>query len=107
LRQGGASSPVDIGCYEANQDSLSCGFTVSTAAALCGADVTFTPTVYGAGSAEVVCRWDFDDGGSPVNAALEPHTYAFATAKAHTVTLYVSLDGGISWACSYTAPCPS
>ena len=105
-RRSPASAPVDIGCYELGQDSLSCGFTVSAATALCGTGVTFTPAVYGAGSAEITCRWDFDDGGSPVTAALEPRTYAFATAKEHVVTLSVSTDGGSTWAASYTAPVP-
>ena len=101
-RRSPASAPVDIGCYEADQDSLSCGFTVSAEAAPNGVGVVFTPAVYGAGSAEVTCRWDFDDGGSAVVTSLAPYTHAFATAKMHTVTLSVSTDGGSSWIASHT-----
>ena len=94
----------DIGCHEFNQDGgLVVAYKFSPLGVPNGTEMTFTPLVYGA-TGDILCRWDFDDGGTSVERAAAPVAYAFSTTKRHDVSLSVSTDGGQTWSAPYVAP---
>lgn len=86
---------IDIGCYEYDQDSKSCGGGLSTYGALRGADVVFTAMASGM-SGDVTYEWDFGDG-SGLTTEAESVTRAYATCGNFVVRVRASDDGGSNW----------
>ena len=85
---------LDIGCYELDQNAPD--FTVPFWGAVNGVDFVFTPL--GGASGNVRLRWDFDDGGEPVESSGSTTvTHAFSQSKIHHVSLSVSTDNGATW----------
>ena len=97
----------DIGCYEFDWSSVSVGvtFAASTEKSFVGETVTFTPQVFGA-DGPFTFKWNFDDGAGDEISSSVPMAHAFATAGLHYPTISVSVDGGLTWAASFTASVP-
>lgn len=91
---------IDVGCYEVDQSSVTCGGYPSTYGAFEGSVVTFTAQGVG-GSGEYVFNWDFGDG-TISGASGSVCTYAYQTSGLFTMRVAVSDDNGVNWSDWFT-----